>query len=100
MRNGKASSGAEALDFLRQAARDGDPYRLALVDREMPNMDGRALAREIKADPEIASTRLILLAAFGKRINTEELRVAGFADWCAKPVRQKALLNCLIRTGK
>jgi PAS domain S-box-containing protein len=95
MRNGKATSGADALDSLRRAAQEGDPYPLAIIDLDMPNMDGVALAREIKADPKIAGTRLILLAGFGKRINSEELHLAGFADWCVKPVRQSALFNCL-----
>ena len=95
MRNGKAISGADALDSLRRAAREGDYYPLAIIDLDMPNMDGLALAREIKADPEIAGTRLILLVSFGKRVNSEELRIAGFADWCVKPVRKSALLNCL-----
>ena len=95
MRNGKATSGADALDCLRRAARQGDSYPLAIIDLDMPNMDGVALAREIKSDPEIAGTRLILLAGFGKRLNSEELQTAGFADWCVKPVRQSALFNCL-----
>ena len=95
MRNGKATSGADALACLRKAAREGDSYPLAIIDLDMPNMDGVALAREIKADREIAGTRLIMLAGFGKRINSEELRIAGFADWCVKPVRQSALFNCL-----
>jgi two-component system, sensor histidine kinase and response regulator len=96
MRNGKATSGVHALECLRKGAQEGDPYPLAIIDMDMPNMDGLALAREIKADPEIAATRLILLAGFGKRIDAEELSAAGFADWCVKPVRKSALLNCLI----
>ena len=75
--------------------REGDPYPLAIIDLEMPDMDGLALAREIKADPQIAGTRLILLAGFGKRISSEELRAAGFADCCFKPVRQSSLFDCL-----
>ena len=95
MRNGTATTGADALDRLRKAAQEGDSYLLAIIDLEMPNMDGLALAREIKADPEIAGTRLILLAGFGKRISSEELRAAGFADCCFKPVRQSTLFDCL-----
>jgi two-component system sensor histidine kinase/response regulator len=95
MRNGEVTSGAEALDCLRRAAREGDSYPLAIIDLEMPGMDGLTLAREIKADPEIAGIRLILLLGSANRITSEELRAAGFADWCFKPVRQSALLSCL-----
>jgi signal transduction histidine kinase/CheY-like chemotaxis protein/HPt (histidine-containing phosphotransfer) domain-containing protein len=96
MRNGKATSGPDALDCLRKAVEEGDPYRLAIIDREIPEMDGLALAREIKTDPEIGATRLVLLAGFGKRITSTELQTVGFAEWCFKPVRHSALLNCLV----
>ena len=58
-------------------------------------MDGMALAREIKADPTISDTRLILLASFGKRVSSEELHASGFTDCCFKPVRQSTLFDCL-----
>jgi signal transduction histidine kinase/CheY-like chemotaxis protein/HPt (histidine-containing phosphotransfer) domain-containing protein len=97
MRNGTATTGADALDCLRKAARAGDSYPLAIIGLRMPEMNGLALAKEIKADPEIASTQLILLADFGTRINPEELHAAGLADCCFKPVRHTMLFNCLAR---
>jgi PAS domain S-box-containing protein len=95
MRGDIATSGAEALDCLWSAALERDPYPLAIIDREMPNMDGFALARGIKSDPKIAACRLILLASFGKSISSEELRSAGFVDCCFKPTRQSTLFDCL-----
>ena len=95
MRNGFATTGAEALSRLRRAAREGDPYPLGIIDQQMPDMDGIALAREIKADPTISDTRLILLTSFGKRVSSEELHASGFTDCCFKPVRQSTLFDCL-----
>jgi PAS domain S-box-containing protein len=95
MRNGTAKTGPEALDCLRKAARESDTYPLAIIDQEMPNMDGMELARKIKADPEIAGTRLIMLAGLGKRVDWVELRAAGFAECCKKPVQQSRLFDCL-----
>ena len=95
MRNGVATTGAEALSCLHRAAREGDPYPLGIIDQQMPDMDGMALAREIKADPTISDTRLILLASFGKRISSEELHASGFTNCCFKPVRQSTLFDCL-----
>jgi PAS domain S-box-containing protein len=95
MRTGVATSGAEALSRLDRAAREGDPYSLGIIDQQMPDMDGMALARKIKADPTISDTRLILLLSFGKRVSSEELHASGFTDCCFKPVRQSALFDCL-----
>ena len=95
IRNGIAATGTDALDRLRSAAREEDSYLLAIIDTEMPDMDGLALARKIKADPKIAGTRLILLTGFDKRISPEELRAAGIENCCFKPVRQSALFDCL-----
>ncbi len=97
LRNGLATTGAEALRRLHRAAREGDPYLLGIIDQQMPDMDGMALAREIKADPTISGIRLILLASFGKRVRLEELHASGFTDCCFKPVRQSALFDCLAK---
>jgi len=95
MRNGTANNGTEALACLRKAAGEGDSYPLAIIDMDMPEMNGLTLAREIKADPKISSTRLILLVGFGRRISPEELQAAGITDWRYKPVWQSTLFDCL-----
>jgi two-component system, sensor histidine kinase and response regulator len=95
MRANSAASGAEALKLLRAAATECKPYDLALLDVQMPEMDGLTLASAIKADPAIAGTRLILLTGFSKRISPEEPRAAGNTDCCFKPVRQSRLFACL-----
>ena len=97
MRSAIASTGSDALDCLRRAAQERDPYPLAIIDLDMPSMDGWALAREIKTDPKIARTRLILLAGLGQRISPEELRAADITDCCSKPVRQSMLFDCLTK---
>ena len=95
MRNSIATTGAEALRLLHRAAKDADPYQLAIVDQQMPDMDGVALAKKIKDNPTISDTRLILLTNLGKGIGPQELRASGFADYCFKPVRQSNLFDCL-----
>ena len=58
MRNGScAEAGVQALQALREAQAAGDPYQFALLDYQMPGMDGATLAAAIKTDPVIAATR-------------------------------------------
>jgi two-component system sensor histidine kinase/response regulator len=95
MRIATATTESDALDRLRRAARERDPHRLAIIDLDTPSIDGWALAREIKADPKIAGTQLILLASSDKRISSEELHAASIAGCCFKPVRQSTLFDCL-----
>jgi signal transduction histidine kinase/DNA-binding response OmpR family regulator len=96
MRNGSAESGPRALDMLYAAAARGEPYEVAIVDMQMPGMDGLALARAIKADRSIAGTRLILLTSIGQ--TGPEPNRDGFFDAClTKPAPQSHLYDCLAR---
>ncbi len=95
MRNGCAEFGEEALLMLRNAAAGGDPYAVAIIDRQMADMDGLELARAIKADPAIAATRLVLLTPLGKPLSSDELALHQIAACRPKPVRQSALFGCI-----
>ena len=96
MRNGSAESGPRALEMLGAAAARGEPYEVAIVDMQMPGMDGLALARAIKADRSIAGTRLILLTSIGQ--TGPEPNRDGFFDAClTKPAPQSQLYDCLAR---
>ncbi|MHB8645980.1 MAG: response regulator [Thermomicrobiales bacterium] len=95
MRNGSAADGPEALALLRAVATGGEAYDLAILDMQMPGMDGLALARAIKADPALAAVRLLMLTSIGRSGINEEAREAGIAACLTKPVRQSALYDCL-----
>ncbi|MBA2340804.1 MAG: response regulator [Pyrinomonadaceae bacterium] len=91
----EAETGARALELLRAAAVQGEPYDIAILDLMMPGMDGFNLARAIKSDPSIAQVRLVLLPSYGKRGHGQLARETGIAAYLQKPVRQSQLFNCL-----
>ncbi len=96
LQKGSAASGHEALRALRAAVAEGHPYDIALLDVEMPEMDGLTLARSIKAEPAIAGTRLIALTPAGHAVAAAEMRAAGIDASLGKPVKQSRLFDCLV----
>ncbi len=90
-----ASSGAAALQLLRRAAQDRNPFPLALLDLNMPEMDGLELARRIRQDPTLRGMRLIMLTS--SAADTPDLRAVGISTHITKPVRSSQLYACLVK---
>jgi signal transduction histidine kinase/DNA-binding response OmpR family regulator len=90
-----AASGQLALEMLRTAAERDAPYDLALLDMQMPGMDGLELARTIKADPALAALPLVMLTSITQMGHEELVQQAGIAAYLTKPVRQSHLFDCL-----
>jgi signal transduction histidine kinase/DNA-binding response OmpR family regulator/HPt (histidine-containing phosphotransfer) domain-containing protein len=97
MRNGSAESGVRALELLRAAAARGEDYDVAILDMQMPEMDGLELARRIKADPSISRVKLVLLSSIGDYGLALASRQAGVDACLTKPARQSELFDCLAR---
>ncbi|MEE9566254.1 MAG: response regulator, partial [Desulfobacteria bacterium] len=93
---GEASSGQQALDKLRQALAEEKPFGIAIVDMQMPEMDGEALGRAIKEDPDLKPTILVMLTSVGQRGDAARSKELGFAAYLAKPVKGSQLYECLI----
>ena len=84
-----------ALRQLRSAALAGKPFDVALIDIEMPGMDGAALLEVLKDDPQFTATPLILMRASNSRGQNESPKECGFAGYLTKPIRQSAMYDCL-----
>ncbi len=89
-------SGAEGLDILRAAHRAHDPYRLILLDMQMPDMDGEQTARAIKSDPTGRDVKIIILTSMGERGDVKRLDALGCSAYLHKPVKQLLLYEALV----
>ncbi len=90
-----AIGGHAALERLRQAAAVGRPFRLAILDRNMPTMDGLALARAISADAILDGLVLVMLSAVSQVGEEAARRQAGIQANLTKPVRRLELVRTL-----
>ncbi len=95
VRHQEAAGGAAAIVLLRAARAEGDPFRIAILDMQMPDMDGESLGRAIKSDEELRDTRLVMMTSLGRRGDAKRLRDVGFAAYLTKPVKQSQLYDCL-----
>jgi PAS domain S-box-containing protein len=95
MRSGVAMDAAGALAELRSALAAEDPYRLVLLDMQMPGTNGLTLARSIKAESALAGVRLVLLSSIGDRVDAEDLKVAGVDNCLVKPIKQSLLFDSI-----
>ncbi len=90
-----ASDGYEALALLKGAAAQGDPFNVAILDLQMPRMNGLELAQTIKSDPQLTATPLVLLTSMGMRGQAEQAKEVGIAAYLTKPVHRADLYDCL-----
>lgn len=95
MTSSATATATEALQLLKDAREDGNPFEVAILDHHMPETDGPTLARMLKADPSTRYLPLILLSSLGERLASQALRESGFSKSLVKPVRSTDLLNCL-----
>jgi PAS domain S-box-containing protein len=95
---GAASSGPDALIALAAAAEAGHPYAVAVVDMQMPQMDGLELGAAIKNNPALRDTVLIMLTSLDSSLPESQLRSAGFAGYMHKPLRQSLLFDAIMES--
>jgi len=95
MRPAETSDGPSAIQMLLRGREVGDPFRLAVLDMQMPVMDGEMLGRAIKADARLAETRLVMLTSLGARENVSLFLQIGFEACLTKPTRHQELKNAL-----
>jgi len=90
------STGEAALAQLIESAREGKPYDLLISDMMMPKMDGMELARLIRENKELDSTRIIMLTSCGTRGDGTRIKEIGLDGYFSKPIKQSDLYNAII----
>jgi len=89
-------SGDQALVELERAVQNGKPYQLALLDLQMPGMDGFELAEKIRQHPGHVRATVMMLTSEGQRGHAARCRELGIASYLMKPISQSALLDAIM----
>ena len=90
-----ADSGAAALSLLSDEKAAVRKVDAAILDMNMPDMDGIELGRAIKADPANAALPLIMLTSVTQRGDAASAAASGFSAYLAKPLKNAQLQHCL-----
>jgi len=94
----EAASAKEALSILQKAVEKKQPFDLAILDHQMPDMDGEQLGIKIKEDPQLNKLVLIMLTSIGDRNDASKYLKIGFASYLTKPIKSSLLFNELVNT--
>ncbi len=85
----------QVLPRLEKELAKGNPVQLALLDYDMPGLDGEQAAMQIKGDKRFADLPLVLLTSMGKRGDAQRFKEAGFSAYLSKPVVAVVLMQTL-----
>ena len=92
------TNGKEAIDRFNKAFDAGTPYRLILLDMQMPELDGFDVARIIKDAPAGKGVEIILLSSMGLRGDAKRCKEVGISAYLPKPIKKSDLFDAIMMT--
>jgi PAS domain S-box-containing protein len=92
----EAEGGQRALALLEQSKRDRNPCTVILLDSQMQDVGGFAVAEFAKHDPELAGAVILMLTSAGRPGDAARCRKLGIAAYLMKPVKQAELLEAIL----
>jgi signal transduction histidine kinase/CheY-like chemotaxis protein len=89
-------NGKKALQLLRKAAAENRPFKLILMDIQMPEMDGFETVRRIRKDEILKDSIVVVLTSAGLKGDGKRCRELSIAAYLRKPVPSSELLETLL----
>jgi PAS domain S-box-containing protein len=91
----EAADATATLACLEQAARDGHPFPIAIIDQKLTGLPMEELTQRLKPNRLPAPIKLIWLAALGRPTAIPPFAQSDFVSLLAKPIRRQALRESL-----
>lgn len=95
-----ATDAQQAITLMQQAAKSGQPFELALLDWNLPETDGLELAKLIQLDTDIPNPASAIISSSVCDVDSASQKHSAIQCYLYKPVRQRDLLNCLLKLVK
>ncbi|MBF0586042.1 response regulator [Prosthecochloris sp. N3] len=95
----EADGACSAIGQLRRESAQGRAFDIAIIDMQMPGIDGLQLGETIHHDPDLGDTDMIMLTSLSMCDDRAALEKAGFRECLTKPTRRNDLKQALLRTG-
>ncbi len=90
-------SGSAALETLKRAQQRNQPFRLILLDAQMPEMDGFMVAERIREMPELTEATIMMLTSTNQLSGAARCRELGIAAYLVKPITASELLEAMTK---
>jgi two-component system sensor histidine kinase/response regulator len=97
MRPTTADGGERALEAIREAVVQDDPYHVVLLDCHMPHIDGFMVAEQIRDNPFLRDVTILMLTSAERSSDMRRSRELGLAAYLVKPVTQKELRSTIVK---
>ncbi|MEJ2567930.1 MAG: response regulator, partial [candidate division WOR-3 bacterium] len=95
----EASGGEEAISMIRSAREKGKHFRLILLDRRMPAIDGFKVAEVIREDKKSEETTTVMMLTSDHRISDlNRIDELGINCYLIKPIKRDELKNAILAT--
>jgi signal transduction histidine kinase/CheY-like chemotaxis protein len=84
-------SGEKVLDFLQTYQGERRPFDVAIVDHNMPDMDGAVLGEHLKDHPLTQGMPMMIFSSYGMLSDKSFFEERGFTGYLVKPARPEDL---------
>ncbi len=91
----EAENDLTAIRKLYEGQSADTPFHIAILDYAVCETDGDDLGRQIKSNPALKNTILIMMTSMGTRGDAKRLQEIGFSAYFTKPFKRSHLLRCI-----
>jgi signal transduction histidine kinase/CheY-like chemotaxis protein len=93
----EAHDGQKALNKLMKSVQTQNKFDIAIIDMQIPQMDGKQLGIEIKNHPDLSYLPMIMMSSMGERGDARIFKKIGFEAYLTKPVKMEQLHSCMVK---